>query len=61
LENWKRQIFEVARGVITAKMGRRDILNCDRFFYLQNWGDELSEIALGGFIKKEGKNIYFKL
>jgi len=32
LENWKRQIFEVARGAITAKLGRRDILNCDRFF-----------------------------
>ena len=54
LQNWADQIFEIVPGVIIAKLGRRDILNCDKFF-LQNPEEEILEIAVGVSITKQGR------
>jgi len=49
LQNWTEQIFKIDPGDIIAKLGSKDILNCDNFF-LQTWGGEILEIPLGDFI-----------
>ena len=54
MQNWREQIFEIAPGRISSKLGRREILN-DDIFFLQNWGEEVPEIALGVFIAKQGR------
>jgi hypothetical protein len=53
LQKLAEQIFEIAPGFIIRKLGRRDILNCIRSFFVQEWQLEILEIALVVFILKQ--------
>jgi hypothetical protein len=54
LKNWTEQIFEIVPRSKIAKLCRRDNLSCGSFFSLQNWGEEILEIALSVSVAKQG-------
>jgi hypothetical protein len=55
LKTWTEQIFEIVPQRKIAKLGRRDNLSFGSFFSLQNWGEEILEIALGVCVAKQGR------